>query len=157
MKIRGTVDVPVAPGARKRGRGKDTTMAEQVAIQSLALAGMTAAEIARRTGRSRKTVTRLLARSALAAGIDDFIADWKLASRIAAERGRHEAARDALLAMRVIEPPQTKPEGSKLIVKIGCLLPGLGLAASEGPITIDMTPREITDGQLIAADDTQAD
>jgi transcriptional regulator with XRE-family HTH domain len=143
-------------------------MAEQVAIQSLALAGMTAAEIARRTGRSRKTVTRvlsseefeqarLLARSALAAGIDDFIADWKLASRIAAERGRHEAARDALLAMRVIEPPQTKPEGSKLIVKIGCLLPGLGLAASEGPITIDMTPREITDGQLIAADDTQAD
>lgn len=90
-----------------------------------------------------------LARSALAAGMTEFVEDWKLASREAAQRGRHEAARDALLALKVIEPPQTKPESGGLVVKIGVALPGLGLATTDEPITVNFSSApEQADGRL---------
>ena len=90
-----------------------------------------------------------LARSALAAGMTEFVEDWKLASREAAQRGRHEAARDALLALKVIERPQTKPESGGLVVKIGVALPGLGLATTDEPITVNFSSApEQADGRL---------
>lgn len=131
---------------RKRpGRGSAVTPAERVAIQGLSISGLSNAEIARRQGRSRKTIARVLsseefrlardmARSALMQGAVEFVADWRRASREAAKRGRHEPARDALLGLNVIEPPSAKPDMG-VVVHIGMALPGLGLK-TDGPIQI---------------------
>ena len=143
---------------RKRsGRGSAVTPAERVAIQGLSISGLSNAEIARRHGRSRKTIARVLsseefrlarelARSALMQGVVEFAADWRTASREAAKRGRHEPARDALLGLKVIDPPSAKPDMG-VVVQIGVALPGLGLT-TDGPIEIQTGGS----GQLIDGD-----
>src|SRR5207237_5540232 len=139
------------PGFKRRrgpGRGSTTTPAERTAIQALAISGMSAAAIARHQGRSRKTITRGLtgeefynapemARSALALNAENFAQDWVTASRVAARNGRHDAARDALLGIKAIEPPTARAQQGGFTVQIGVLLPGLGPQASTTAEVID--------------------
>jgi hypothetical protein len=65
--------------------------------------------------------------------------------------------RDALLALKAIEPPQTRADDSKLIVKIGCLLPDLAHLTSDGPLTIDMSPEKSGESRLLAANSVESD
>jgi IS30 family transposase len=125
---------------------------EQTAIQGLALSGLSIAEIARNTGRSREAVRKCLsseefqrareiARSALAENVASFADDWKRASRESAKRGRHEPARDALIALKAIDSPNQKPETSNSFkIQIGVALPGLGQPTTEGPISVSLPP-----------------
>src|SRR5688500_1218861 len=116
--------VMVAPsperyGSRKSsypsGRGSRVRPAEAAAIRGAAIAGLSASAIARRSGRSKAAIGRVLnsdemraareiAVSLLTAHVSDAPRHWIRASEVAAENGRHEAARDLLLATRAIQP-----------------------------------------------------
>jgi hypothetical protein len=146
------------PDRKRPGRGSAVTPIERVAIQGLSMSGLSNAEIARRRGRSRKTIARVLsseefkaardmARSVLMDGAVELAADWRKASREAAKRGRHEPARDGLLALKVIETPSAKPE-TGLVVHIGVALPGLGLSP-DGPIVVPVDHPGDHRGQVI--------
>lgn len=61
-----------------------------------------------------------LAQLLLKSGAIDHVKEWQQASKIAAAKGRHEPARDALVASGVIElKPDTRPQ-----VNIGIVLNG---------------------------------
>ena len=140
-------------------------IAEKTAVQGLALAGLSTAEIARQTGRSRDTIAKVLsgeefkqakelARSALAEGLTDFVTDWRRASKAAAEKGNHDPAKDAMLSLGAISQPTAKREsGSGFVVRIGVLLPGLGetakLAIDAGDVVERFTASEDLDSDSI--------
>lgn len=130
-------DVPQRGRRYPRGRGSALKTADRMAIGGLALSGLSGAEIARRLGRSERTISRVLnsaeftearelAKSLLASHATDFAYDWIAASKVAALSGRHEGCRDALLAIGAIEPPQKADRsGERLTINIGVALPGL--------------------------------
>jgi hypothetical protein len=125
-----------------RGRGSALSLADRAVIQGLSLAGLSGAEISRRLGRSQRTVGKVLssdeykhakdlARSVLAQHATDFADDLVISSKIAALSGRHEPARDALLALGVIEPPTKSEKAPPLTIQIGVAIPGLGSTAHQ--------------------------
>jgi hypothetical protein len=101
---------------------------------------MSGAEIARKLGRSQRTIGKVLnaaeyqhardlARSALAQHAEDFAYDFLAASKVAALSGRHEAARDALMAIGAIEGPSRHERTEGIKIQIGVAIPGLGPSA----------------------------
>jgi Helix-turn-helix domain len=136
-------DVPKSEKPKRAaGRGARIRPRERSVIQSLALTGMSAREIARQLDRSPHAVCRVLngqemtqlrelARSALMGNAIGFADDLIKASRVGAAKGKYEAALQALLGLKAIDNPKaaTDPKGG-LTVKIGMLLPGLGQTAT---------------------------
>lgn len=126
------------------GRKAELSLAERQQVAVLKAAGLSNSAIARVTGRPRKTVAATLhhadveemrqrARAALYTALPDFAADLVRASHVAAERGRHEPALDALLHLRALEPVQSGPPPVQVMVGVAAL-PGLTApAAPERP------------------------
>ena len=119
------------------GSGSKVKPAEAAAITGLHLAGMSGSEIARRIGRSKQTVSKILnseetqharalAKSILTSNAAEFAGNWITAARAAAARGHHEPSKEALEAIGAIE---NKPKADRggFTVRIGVALPGLGL------------------------------
>jgi DNA-directed RNA polymerase subunit RPC12/RpoP len=109
----------VKPPKQKRavGRGVRIRPQEKSVIQSLALTGMSAREIARQLDRSTHAVCRVLnaeemkelremTRSALMQNALGFADDLIKASRVGAAKGRYEAALQALLGLKAIDNPK---------------------------------------------------
>jgi hypothetical protein len=108
------------------------------------LAGLSESEIARRSGRTRGTIhavvtgpeaqkARELAKSILAQNAVGFAEDWLHASKVAAEKGNHTPALDALERLGAVASPKTdRATGPQFSVKIGIALPGLGETATLG-------------------------
>jgi hypothetical protein len=127
---------------RAVGRGARIRPQEKSVIQSLALTGMSAREIARQLDRSTHAVCRVLnaeemkerremARSALMQNALGFADDLIKASRVGAAKGRYEAALQALLGLKAIDNPKAATEPKPgVTIKIEMLLPGLGPTAS---------------------------
>ena len=150
---------------RRPGRGSQMSMAEKSAVQGLALAGLSKSEIARQTGRTREAVRKVLnseefdqarqiARSALAENAAQFSEDWRTASREAAKRGNHLPAKDGLLAIKAIEQGRNEPSNG-FTVKIGVVLPGLGLLPSAGPLTVVMPTGDTPDAEIVESEPSE--
>lgn len=143
------------------GRGSAVKPAEAATITGLSLMGMSGTEIARRLKRSKAVVSRILnssdaqharalARSILLEHSADFSRSWVIASKVAAAKGRHEASRDALLAIGAIEEKSKKPDAPGFTVKIGVMLPGLGPSATA--LDIDAGPQPVVEEDTTDAD-----
>ena len=141
------------------GRGNRIRPAEATAIRAASIAGLSGNEIARRTGRSKAAVSRILsdaesqqaremARSILTANAAQAVDDWMTASRVGALKGRHEAARDWLTHVRAVNPPQKgETKGQGVVIQLGCILPGLpDDAATEIAIPAESV-RPVTDDE----------
>ncbi len=120
---------------------------------------MSNSEIARRTGRSRAAIRRVvssadferakeIAKNALAEGLADFVSDWRRASRVAAEKGHHEPSMDAMLSLGAINKASTATQSGGFVVKIGVLLPGLGPTATLAMNSGETNPAETIEGVL---------
>jgi hypothetical protein len=120
------------------GRQSQIGPAEASAITALAVSGMPGTEIARRLGRSKQTVSRVLnseeakkarelAKSLLIQNASEFAQNWIKAAKVAADKGRFEASKEALVAIGAIED-RGRSEQKGFVVKIGVMLPGLGSA-----------------------------
>lgn len=113
-------------------RGKAVTTAERVAIQTMASAGTSAAQIARSLDRSRDVIARILkeAKETLEMNANFYVEKHLQATALAALDGNSKPAEWALERLRVVEPVQVKPDQG-FSVHIGILLPGLGNHAAE--------------------------
>jgi hypothetical protein len=134
-------------GARAKqrvGRAVELSTADRQEIALLRASGLSGSEISRRTGRTRRTVQRALeALDILWRAAGQFADDFKIASRAGAERGRYEAARAALEALKIIEPPKAESL-TGVIVHVGCALPGTENWRPDQddakPVTLEVTP-----------------
>jgi hypothetical protein len=135
---------PTRTPRRKARRRTAVLPAEKAAVIGAALAGMSGREISRQTGRHRDTISTILksdeaarardmAKSILAAASTDFARDWVRASKVAADKGNHAPALDALERLKAVEPvSKGRSTGPAFSVKIGICLPGLGDSATLG-------------------------
>ena len=114
------------------------SLAERITVAQLLAQNHSVAEIAQALSRSPATI-RAHAAEALAflqGAALDFASDWVKASEIAAQRGDHRPAMQALEATKVIERPQaTAPVVS---VQIGFALPGVPAQPQALPPVIDL-------------------
>jgi hypothetical protein len=118
------------------GRGSELTPDEIHAVRIDHLSeGLTRTKLAEKYGRDRKTIARYLegedfeklresvleesaieARMVLAAKNLDHARNWNTASDVAALKGDHRPARDALTATGVVQPPREPPSGINAFV-----------------------------------------
>ena len=127
---------------------------EAAAMIGLSLSGMTGTEVAQRLGRSKQAVSRVLnseeakqartlAKSLLTASASEFAENWIRAARKAADNGKHEASKEALVAIGAIEDKPRAEKQTGFVVKIGIALPGLGLPGGtpvESPVPALLEP-----------------
>lgn len=141
-----TNTVAVNRPARRPGRGQEVLASERrQIIESHLLEGFGPVALARKFGRSRDTVTKILASEdcqGLKRTLDDerkveakrmleratkrAAENWISAMDVAAEKGRHEPAKDLLLHTKTIEPVAAQPAdvGPRIIIGIQSL-PGI--------------------------------
>ena len=136
---------------RQGKQGVAPTVAEKQEMALLKAAGHSHAEIARRTGRTRECVIAALrskdvqslrdrARAILLEAVPQFAHDWREAAQVGAQRGRHEAARDALLHLQVVEPVAPAPTTPGVQVIIGCVPPGIPAQEPQTTVLIASPP-----------------
>jgi hypothetical protein len=137
----------------KVGRGLALKEPERVAILTGAAAGISEAELARRTGRSRGAIRRVLkspdaqqaralAKSVLQAALPDYAKLHRVAAEVAARKGDASPIHWALERTGVVEPkPAAGSGGPAFTVQIGVVLPGLGSTAQLG-LSADLAPIE---------------
>lgn len=134
---------------RVPGRGSELTLAERREIAVMKAGGSSNSAISRKLRRPRKTVIAALrhpdveemrqrARDRLTAALCQFSDDWVVASAQGARRGRHEAARDALLHLGAIEPLSKETPGSGVQILVGVALPGTPQYNDGEFITVDV-------------------
>lgn len=106
---------------------------------------MSSGEIARRLSMDKRTVDAILqtrdsaalsARNLLTANVEQFAQDWVTASETGAKKGKHGAAKDALLHLKVIDPIQENRASVQVAIIVGA--PGQPLQLSP-PQVIDTT------------------
>ena len=119
---------------RKGGRGLETSHREKTEIAMMAAAGDSKRAIARKTGRSRECIARVLrseevdalrvqARNILDRAAPQLAENLVTASTVGASKGRFEGSYAALKALCVIsEPEQTY--APRTVVNIGQLITG---------------------------------
>ena len=103
-------------------------LSDAVTLRDLIRDGLTVAEAGRQLGISRSTAFRRLQLitedidrgviNLLTAKSLDFAEDWMRASLKASEKGDHRPAKDALLAVKAIEPVGDQP-GTRIAILIG--------------------------------------
>ncbi len=119
------------PKAKKR---QPLAEAEAIAAAALVSHGHSVDHIAHELSLSpdaiRSSLTKAL--NTLQTGADQFAQDWLIASSVASRRGYHQPAKDALQALKVIDPPKPAidPEEQArktptVVVQLGFALPGL--------------------------------
>ena len=127
---------------RRGGRGLETTHRDKVEIAMMAAAGDSKRAIARKTGRSRACIARVLkseevealrlqARSVLDRAAPRLAENLVTASTVGASKGRFEGSYNALKALGVISEPE-QSHAPRTVINIGQLITG----PQHGPLPV---------------------
>jgi hypothetical protein len=134
--------------------GQALTTEEKLLAVTLRQQGLTHRQIGERLGRARETVCKALreatdasqvlqdkalAKAVLEAAMQQFARDWVQASSVAAGRGNHTPALDALERLGVVKPPVKETAGSGVTVLVGVALPGTPQHSEGDVITLDLS------------------